>query len=505
MTTKEDITKFMNLFACALKIVHKYAVSGIEYTAISHYQLYESKIKGKLDKIWSKSDNNAIFFQKIGDLINRIDEVGQFEEKYVQAVELCKWLDNKLTYEESECSDGIRICFSLNALFHMKLNQAIEINSLNSNVDDTKIWINPKFETFPVFSKSVADERKVKFCNRDAFFEINGDLNSVSYYVVDEKIKIKIKNIIMDPSDLKDEDKESINIFFAPMSDEKDILDYENVTIKRYGMSCDGIKIKSLNNAGSLDERFRRDWELACENQADIFFAPEMLGTDKIYEQDDIDSYHKMICNYVSKDINRKVPGLTILPSRWKDFRNVINVIDHEGYIIGEYEKFIPFVDKSGHKIEALKQRDQTEILVFHIPGYHRISLLICAEFIFSDSPCLREFVCKYLQSTLIIVPSYSRGESDFINELPSVSKYGASVIWGDCCGAVKGTPKAIGGISLIGTKQVELFGGKCKCGFQCDKIKACGFIVKIPLCMEKKKLFSDDYNNVVQHIIIQE
>lgn len=219
----------------------------------------------------------------------------------------------------------------------------------------------------------------------------------------------------------------------------------------------------------------------------DIFFTPELLGTSLSEKNDGEYNSFLWECSNLRLASGKNVPLLTILPSYWSDNYNRSTIVSLDGQIIGHQEKHIPFVDKKAHKMEALAEIQEWSTVLIHIPNVHRIAIVICAEFL-SDQDRIQKFLCGSLGATLLIVPSYSRGEQDFINALPALKCYGTTIIWGNCCGAVASNEKAIGGCGIAGTTQTITFGSKCSCNFSCQNIKACVFKVKIPLDFELSK-----------------
>lgn len=499
MTTKEDIVEYMNLLAKALSLVHENEKLLTGYNSILHYKRYETEIKKRMDRLWRKDLNNTSLFSAIINIIDNIAKMEDFEKRIVQAVELCKWMDEKITYEQEEYADNVRDKFSVYEMFPRNLNRNIVVFSLNNNVTDIKIWINPKFETFPIISDINGETKENIFANRDVFWGINKVLKHICYFDANKYPQINVKNVILNPCSFMM--KSSLKIFFSPLSDKKNHLICDYPQIEYHDVKMEGIAIVGIKDEQSLSQRIKRDWELACDEDSDIFFAPEMLGTAETCEFID-NKYNKMIMDYARDNIFSSVPKLTFLPSRWKDGHNNILIFDSEGNILCDYEKNIPYEDKKNHRIEALVEHDSMQLVMFHIPGYHRISILICAEFIYEQEPNLREFLCSCLQCTLIIVPSYSKGETDFLNEVSSIMKYGTTVIWGNCCGAVSGTDKVIGCVKLVGNDRVEMFGDFCKCEMHCQKNTACGFAIEIPLVLEKSKSKRTECKNLVKHIV---
>lgn len=107
--------------------------------------------------------------------------------------------------------------------------------------------------------------------------------------------------------------------------------------------------------------------------------------------------------------------------------------------------------------------------------------------------------LCQYLDqligATLILVPSYSNGERDFIDSLSTLKPYGTSVIWGNCCGAVcddspqMHTQRTIGGCSYAGIDCPNRFGTIANCNFHCGASSVCLFVVNIPTAVSQGKI----------------
>jgi hypothetical protein len=194
---------------------------------------------------------------------------------------------------------------------------------------------------------------------------------------------------------------------------------------------------------------------------------------------------------------------LTVLPSRWVEQHNRATIVGWDGEILACQDKHIPFVDQKNNKMEALMELNEWVTVLIHIPSVHRVAIVICAEFL-SGLKSMQEVICGSLGATLVIVPSYSRGEQDFINTLPALKGYGTTVIWGNCCGAVLGEQKAIGGCGIAGTTKTEIFSSACQCGYSCEGISACIFKVEIPLDFKLQKTNEFDKVECITHKIKQ-
>lgn len=144
--------------------------------------------------------------------------------------------------------------------------------------------------------------------------------------------------------------------------------------------------------------------------------------------------------------------------------------------------------------MEALSQVNDSNILMIHMKNQQRIAIAICAEFI-ANPERINHFLCEQLGATLILVPSYSNGERDFIDSLSTLKPYGTSVIWGNCCGAVcddspqMHTQRTIGGCSYAGIDCPNRFGTIANCNFHCGASSVCLFVVNIPTAVSQGKI----------------
>lgn len=131
---------------------------------------------------------------------------------------------------------------------------------------------------------------------------------------------------------------------------------------------------------------------------------------------------------------------------------------------------------------------------MIHMKNQQRIAIAICAEFI-ANPERITHFLCEQLCATLLLVPSYSNGERDFIDSLSTLKPYGTSVIWGNCCGAVHDDKphahmqRTVGGCSYAGIDCPNRFGTMAKCNFHCGTSSVCFFVVNIPTAVSQGKI----------------
>ena len=491
MTTGEDVKKYMNIMALGLSMLNNNNVSYIKLKAVEGYGEIRKEIITQMDLAWDI--DNDIFFSKIEIILNNIKQQ-DIPDRSIMAIEFCKWLDSKITYMEQEKNElGKRSYFSVYWLLPYKLKDYVEINALNSNWKETEIWINPKYdivEPYKVYNDG--SKHKKKIANRDIFEGINGELTHCSYFIWDKKRYVK--NIIIS-ADIKNK----ITLAFSPLSDSKNIVEKKETHVEHDGILFKAIEISNINEKENILDRLKKDWMFACSMSADIFFAPEILGT-QLSEKND-DEYNELINNLANERLSKgeATPKITLLPSYWHNRHNIVTITNGEGQIMAHQEKHIPYIDKSNMTMEAIDEQDEWTTVLIHIPFIHRIAVVVCAEFL-DDIQRIQKFICGSLGTTILIVPSFSKGEQDFVNTISSLKQYGTSVIWGNCCGAIKTNEKAIGGCGIAGMPSTILFGNKCKCNYSCNNIDACVFKIDIPLKFEINKQIS----KVVSHSLLK-
>lgn len=473
MVSKEQAQLYMNHFAHALSIVNLFPSCFSEIYALCDF---ENKFTTMSERLKSLDLSNPDAF--LEKLKNIISETTQEDEatKPIYALSICKYLDSKLSYL-ADCQNA----FSIYPLVQLSNNKAVTLNApLNTNCDETGIWMNPKFPACLLYERSIPPQKDRRLFNRDSFIGLNGELENCCFVKWDNSLSIT--NIVVPAEFLAERQTRRLKIGFSPLSDNIDLLDINTAPIKRNGIDFNGEYLNKIKRPDLIMERFRYSWRLACDNDADISFAPEMLCTTDMFDSADG-------CNLLIQELalemlgqGSTVPSLTLLPSYWNQGTNSCQITYHDGQILGEQIKHFPFVDRKKCAIEAINSQERREITMVHIPGVHRIAVMICADFLTQQEDWLEKYICGQLQATLIIVPSYSAGEQDFINSLSIVKRYGASVIWGNCCGAKGKGEKQIGGCGTVENDSILRFGDACICQSSCKGAAGCVFIVDMPL-----------------------
>lgn len=489
--------KYLNILASSLCIVHKYDLIIGEIDAASNYPKYAQYIKDKLDCIFVREDNH--FLEELNHILEEI-EVLEGEERLIYAIEFCKWLDFHITYvkEEADSKNGNRQYVSLYHLINTESNQVVHIGALNSNYHDTKIWINPKFQVSKPYIMHGEDREDKDISNRDIFEGINGSLKNCCYFIFDNKNYVS--NVIV-PSDFLGNSKKFLRIGFSPISDRNDILNIEYIDWTRKGIQQQGVVMGPIVCSEAIKQRFCEDFKSAGDMNVDILFAPEMLGVEAMESVRGTKNETIYKLSIERQEQFLTVPGMVVLPSYWFNHSNIVTITDGTGEVLEKQEKHVPYIDKKNHRIEALQERERWDTVLIHVPQKLRMAIIICAEFLNGKNEGIFDLVCGSLCASLIVVPSYSSGEKDFINALASLKMYGTTVIWGNCCGAIRPDEKAIGGCGIAGTQLTDVFGRVCKCANSCTNVNSCIFVLDILLDYEYTKN-TDEHVVTIKHVV---
>lgn len=497
--TKEQSVLFMNILAELLCFIQKFEMPYQFIHALTGFDDIGDKVRNEMETILCQNSDFDRFLKVLHDKsLAIISKVNQ--ENILSAYHLCIWMDQKITYEDISEEKGPDK-FSIHSLIPLRLSLFVEIDALNDNYKEVGIWINPKlpiFKSASIIDKDMEQERTV--ASRDAFTQMNGDLQHICYFAWNDEYVVH--NIIM-PYEYKESGIEeradgNLRIGFIPISDKKDLIvpHYQNICEEQFEIKK--MFIDHPNHEEEITTRLEKGLKLACAKKTDIVFAPEMLGTGKTEQYNG--NYNMYVRRIYSEMLEKEEtpPFITIMPSYWNEETNSAAMVCQDGRILGRQKKYTPYVDFKSCSMEGIRREDKKEIYLLHVYGVHRIAISICAEFIDSfDS----DLICGQLGATLMIVPSYSHGEKDFINSLGTLFPYGTSVIWGDCCGAVAHSPRIIGGCSLVGFNEIHKMGDYCQCSYSCDECSGCLFLIDLPLKVIMSKT-AQPLRGSVQHIM---
>ena len=468
------------------------------YKAVKGYQETHNYVKKKVEQALEKGESEE---KRIELLLQTIDELEAQEEskenKIITQIAIIEDLDGRITYDESES----RFRISLKCLLKWITGEALRVEELNTNGKETGVYIHPKF---PVGGSRVfyGEWTDRPLAIRNIHKGLNAHLNNILYFPA----KLKDRSGEMHPyrvhSLILPERKESKNgkndyvtkIGFTPLTDENGLLECEDVpaeklTYKIKNIPYEGVAVKKVTNPEGVEKRFENSFYEACKHHLDVFFAAEMLCTDKMKEVESGQSDYLKSLIRNAKLNGLSVPKLILLPTRWEDGSNYLLIFDEDGTLLGKQYKHTPYVDEKHGKVEALDlSKASNDIYLIHLQNRQRIAVVICAEFL-ANLDYVRDFVCGWLGVTLILVPSYSKGEQDFASSLKVYNNYGVSVVWGDCCGAVgEAKEKIIGGCSYAGTDAINRFGDCADCGFTCEGTEYCFFKIDLLESIEQEK-----------------
>lgn len=498
MTKKNKAIEYINELARAISITEGFLdsqFSKIRYQTGFQKDSYETRIK--LNTFWREPFE--IFITKLRQYIDDLEKM-QDSSKFSRAYEVCVWMDERITYL-SDRQDMI----SLSPICPIDDSTPTVVSSLNSNVDLSKVWINPKFPVrkFKIRRKNGGLE-DYEMANSNIFYKMNNYLQNCSYFPYSCVGYNSIKNVIVSNGARADQRNDILSLAFSPISDCRNLIDRQstNYTTEN-GYECCGMtcSLKTSKVNGIL-ERTQRDWIEAGIDNVDVLFMPEVLGTKEScgINKKNIDWMYNL---FVSTVKEKHAPMMTVLPSYWAQNDNSATIVSHDGTVLGVQRKYVPYISSKDQAIEALEVHRQKELVVIHIPYIHRVAVVICSEFLEDDSVHWSKVLCSCLGISLLIVPSYSPGEREFINLLSSLKRFGTSIVWGNCCGAIREDNNAgIGGFESSGELRSHIFSKVCKCGNKCENKECCAFVIRIPLGVEYVK-GEDSYGINVQHVAL--
>lgn len=477
--------EYINLMAVAFQILASASKDQLYLLAATCRSIenYEY-VRSKFDQ--ATGNKGTTLLEVIHELLGAMMDKSE-AEKYSLANAICLCMDQRICYADIAKWENGQI--SLHSLVPIRSDkQPLVITTLNSNYKETGVCIAPKF---PVSCASISkdlDGTHRRLSTRNALYGINRKLNNVIYYPW-EKMSPVVHHIILPERSYAEEGTcipEKTRIVFTPLTDRENLLRVCTHSICEINsFRCCGIAIDGLKDPDYIEQRFTDAWLASCRKAPDIFFAPEMLATDRMVSIEHGGSIFlkNLLLKAAIEGLN--APRLTVMPTYWRDGTNCLLVFDETGKHLGSQYKRMPYVNEKEGYAEALSPVPNSDILMVHLKNQQRVAFVICAEFL-AQPEFVRDFLCGKLGATLILVPSFSQGEQDFVNMLPLVKPYGTSVIWGNCCGAVpskdrKHGARIIGGCNLAGFDGQARFGSYNSCHFQCYDRTSCFFMVDIP------------------------
>ena len=187
------------------------------------------------------------------------------------------------------------------------------------------------------------------------------------------------------------------------------------------------FSVRGVSYAEELLQNVESIINLAICKEVDILVFPEMLGTKEI---------NKCISNYVDK-VDKYLPSIIVAPSVWKNHSNVATVFlgSDSSDAVNQFKNFKFPLDFQGNTyIEDLKfDNNGNHINLFHCEGIGVFVIAICKDLLIKEHI---DFLIETLKTTLIISPSFSKGEYPFELTLQQGLQYDCSIIWINSCAA---------------------------------------------------------------------
>lgn len=370
---------------------------------------------------------------------------------------------------------------------------------LNTNEDETNIIILPKV-SHPqrIHMITGSDGIQVPVVTKDAHYwsgHLNRHLQNIFYVFKSDLHGYRLRNFLF-RSSLHERGRDYLNIGFAPVTNKAfyDIMALRDdiITFDRMGNEQRRFGDIRLLNPNELEANFFASYSLACRNDIDILFGPEMLGTKSMTETDSL-GYNPL---FEPTPENRyQTPMLTLTPTYWRDRQNSLSLFSANGKFIAEQFKQHGFEYKGskGLCIEDLHGSPK-EIVMLHIPNLGRIVFPICADFL---QEYYRDMLIKTLQACLILCPSYSFGTSSFERMVVVGVPYDVRCIWGNSCSPYAGAKHSPEYPALASTPIISEKSSTVRITPRCNGMckKACLFRIKIPLIITGNQWYED--NNI--------
>lgn len=340
----------------------------------------------------------------------------------------------------------------LESEFYTKLTGAgtKEFESLNSNANETEIFILPKVAS--IYSPPSSDEDEepkdsLKFVgsNRSG---IGNELINIYYY---EKEELTIRgnsyqalHSVLRVPGLRDvnrdtyQNKQKVTIAVSPLTNERldDYCSFNDHGTAEAPNRRFSVQFRDSNNC--LAQRIQKDIEAAGDAGADIVIFPEMFGCKETVTATDSLLYPLPETNVLARaaeSLGEKLPSLILLPTWWHDYSNQLYVRSSPERILCVQQKQFPFLaKKSNHDYREDLQNQDHIIHMVHIPGLGRFAFPICRDII--EETGYVDLMRKTLWATFLLCPSYSPHKMQFGGRGSSAPEYGCYIIWCNACGA---------------------------------------------------------------------
>lgn len=426
-----------------------------------------SKEKADLyEKLAKDILNNKINVKKIYSG----DKVCVNSQDYVDIINACEKYNDFILYRSVLCQLDVLIdinklikSYNYNKIYDGKTLKSFE--SLNDNVIETGITIIPKVQSLPntFFVKKGEAVLDKEYKDSNYWYDnINEHFNNIICIKNTALNGYSIKNVVIDLFRDRKRDKIVIGVTPCCNDDLSSIMDVKQYCNEETGKQH--FEIKKYHNPQALTDRFVNVISKAKDNNVDILMGPEMLGSMEMCETD------SMGYNPIFRKKEGNMPHLVITPTVWIDGKNFLSVYSKNGELLGKQYKqnSFEYTDTDERFEEDLKNIPR-EILLLHIPGWGRIVLPICVDFLVAK---YRDILARELKATLMLCPSYSSGTVQFGNASGSVRDFGTRFVWLNSCSALRkfgSKPETIGLVSVPVTNPSNIEQNATPIKPQCD------------------------------------
>lgn len=436
--------KIYNLIAKGVRIIidNTDEIFSIKYTAMS--DIKSKKLNNQIKSVFDDLNYNNID--------NHSKEIESFIMQCVEKNDMYLLTRLLTTFD--------KILGSELDSFH---NLSDMIEGLNTNIEDTKIQIIPKRKS------SWANKNKERNCSPS----LNNLFEHMMYIDLSNYFKnFKIMHVFLNGNIMEScFENGYIQIGASPLIDVVDLNPKKN----QDNESTNILIVPELKDE-NVKNNILKIFEKSIKDKVNILCFPEMLGSSEI-----VALLQKRI-----QALDDEAPILTICPSYMKERKNIVTVLDQDGYVLFEQEKHWPYNYKDGDTVFNEDIVHDSEINVIHCDGLGRVVILICKDAL---NTSYIHHVLEELKVTLMIVPSYSTGCYDFEQNLKVVESYNCNALWINTCAAqstLENKNDIIGFVIKTGKKTFVIKNGKFDFEIQnCKKLhggecKDCLFVQKI-------------------------
>ena len=179
--TKEQSISFMDILAELLRFINEFKLPFQTIHAMADFEAVGQRVYREMKESMEQSAAPDAFLKTLQANCKELT-AEEDQERILKAYHICKWMDQVLTYEDTE--DVLTGKLSIYRLIPLRTFSYVEIGALNDNYRETGIWINPKL---PIFRSARpldnGEEEERPAASRDAFTGMNGELRNISYFV----------------------------------------------------------------------------------------------------------------------------------------------------------------------------------------------------------------------------------------------------------------------------------------------------------------------------------